>query len=153
MANTCAKFWRYCGIVLTGKKVPDRNIIGNVIRFPTTAADSTLFVTVPTSIPRETKKSGPITRNGRIKADIPMWAPKSPIPTTVISKNERIERMVYHMILEVSHSPFVNGVSDSCLNSFLFLYSEDMLTRENIGLVSTVNPTRPGTRKSMYLND
>ena len=68
------------------KNVPERNIIGNVIRLPTTAADSTLLVRVPTSIPRETKKRGPITRNGKTSGVMPAWAPKRVIPTNVISR-------------------------------------------------------------------
>src|SRR6266571_328893 len=122
-------FCRYAGIRLTGKKVPERNIIGKVIRFPTTAADSTLLLTIPTSIPRDTKNSGPIT------------------------KKEIIPRTTYQIIFEVNHSVLVSGVKDSCLNSLVFLYSLLMLTRLNIGLVSTENPISPGMRKSMYLYD
>ena len=48
--------------------MPERNIMGKVIRLPTTAADSTLFETVPTSIPSETKRNGPRSRNGMIAA-------------------------------------------------------------------------------------
>ena len=41
--------------------------------------------------------------------------------------------------------------SDICLISFVFLYSEVMLTMENMGLTSMEKPISPGTRKSMYL--
>ena len=54
------------------------------------------------------------------------------------------------MIFEMSHSIFVSGVSDSCLKSFVLLYSEEMLTSENIGLTSMEKPTEPGIRKSTY---
>ena len=54
------------------------------------------------------------------------------------------------IIFDASHSIFVSGVSESCLNSFVFLYSEEMLTSENIGLVRIENPIKPGMRKSMY---
>ena len=54
---------------------------------------------------------------------------------------------MYHITLEVSHSIFVSGVSDSCLKIFVFLYSEDMLTIENIGLTSMAKPIKPGTKK------
>ena len=49
-----------------------------------------------------------------------------------------------------SHSIFVSGVRESCLKSFVFLYSEEMLTKENIGLVSIEKPIKPGIMKSMY---
>src|SRR6266516_2765720 len=146
-------FCRYIGIRLTGKKVPERNIIGNVIRLPTTAADSTLLLIIPTSIPRDTKNSGPITKNGSIINLYSRCAPKSAAPTWVIRKNEIIPRTTYQITFEVSHSVLVRGVRDSCLNSFVFLYSLLMLTRLNIGLVRTETPTSPGMRKSMYLYD
>src|SRR6266567_1620373 len=114
-------FCRYAGIRLTGKKVPDRNIIGKVIRLPTTAADSTLLLTVPTSIPRETKNKGPNTRNGRIRRETAMWAPNRYVPTVVIRRKERIDRNVYQNIFEVNHSVFVNGVRDNCLKNLDFL--------------------------------
>jgi hypothetical protein len=68
--------------VLTGKNVPDRNIIGKVIRLPTTAADSTLVETVPTSIPRDTKRNGPMRRNGMIHRVNVICAPKAKTPTS-----------------------------------------------------------------------
>ena len=46
-------------MILIGKKVPERNIIGKVITFATTLSVSTLFATVPTSILREEKNMGP----------------------------------------------------------------------------------------------
>ncbi len=70
-----------------------------------------------------------------------------------MSMKEMIERNVYQTILAVSHSVFVKGVSDNCLKNLDFLYSLEMLTMENIGLVRTLNPISPGTRKSMYLAD
>src|SRR3974377_969077 len=132
-----------------GKKVPERNIMGNVMMSPPTPADSTLFVTVPTSIPRETKNRGPIIRKGITAALIETCAEKKSLPNKVIKKNEMMERTTYQITLEVSHSPFVSGVKDSCLKNFDFLYSEEMLTMENIGLVRIEKPTRPGIRKSM----
>src|SRR5205809_5289447 len=146
-------FCRYIGIKLTGKKVPERNIIGNVIRFPTTAADSTLLLTIPTSIPSDTKNSGPITRNGIIIKAQSRCAPKSATPTWVIRKKEITPSTTYQITFEVSHSVLVRGVRDNCLNSFVFLYSLLILTRLNIGLVRTENHTSPGARKSMYLYD
>src|SRR5450759_3204548 len=139
-------FCRYAGMVATGKNVPERNIIGKVTRFPTTAADSTLFETVPTSIPSETKRNGPSSRNGTISREKVMWAPSKPTPRAVIRKKEIIVRRTYHLSLESSYSVFVRGVSESCLKTLSRLYWELMFTRANIGLVRTEKPTRPGTR-------
>src|SRR5579872_4144717 len=119
---------------LIGKKVPERNIMGKVMMFPMTPADSTLFVTIPTSIPRETKKSGPTIKNGMIAAERPTWAWNAAVPKAYIKTNEMIEIAMYQMTLETSHSPFVSGVSDNCLKNFDFLYSDEMFTIENMGL-------------------
>ncbi len=75
-------------MVLTGKNVPERNIMGNVMRLPTTAADSTLVETVPTSIPRETNMNGPSRRNGMTHGVKVMCAPKAKMPNADIRRNE-----------------------------------------------------------------
>ena len=61
-------------------------------------------------------------------------------------KKETNVRPMYQIILETSHSVFVSGVRESCLKILSRLYWELMLTRANIGLVSTEKPMRPGTR-------
>lgn len=139
-------------MTLIGKNVPDKNIIGKVITFPITLAVSTLFVNVPTNMPNEAKSIGPRTRNGISQTVNMMLAPKTKIPTATISRKEIVDRHMYHKTLDASHSSLVSGVKDNCLNNFVFLYSEDMLTRENMGLTSMEKPTSPGTRKSMYLD-
>src|SRR5450756_630424 len=136
---------------LIGKKVPERNIIGKVTMFPITPAVSGFLVTVPTSMPREANSIGPKMRKGMSQTVKVMFAPKARVPTTTMNTKDIDDSTMYHIILEVNHSIFVSGVSDSCLNSFVFLYSEEMLTSENIGLTSIEKPMRPGTRKSMYL--
>ena len=130
--------------------MPERNIIGNVTMLPITPAVSGLFVTVPTSIPRAAKSIGPKIRKGISPTDKVTCAPKAKTPTPTINRKPAIVKTMYHRTFELSHSIFVSGVSDSCLNSFVFLYSEEMLTNENIGLVSIENPIKPGIRKSMY---
>src|SRR4030067_3251352 len=129
---------------LIGKNVPERNIIGKVMTCPTTLAVSVLLVTVPTSMPTEEKSIGPRTRNSMSHSDSAMCAPKARTPTTTISKKESTDSSMYQSTLEASHSILVRGVKDNCLNSFTFLYSEDMFTSENIGLTSMEKPTRPG---------
>jgi hypothetical protein len=51
-------------MMLMGRNVPARNIIGNVTMFPITPAVSGFLVTVPTSIPKEAKSVEPRTRKG-----------------------------------------------------------------------------------------
>ena len=62
-----------------------------------------------------------------------------------------IESVMYQMTLLASHSILCSGVSESCLNSLVFLYSLVMLTMANMGLTRIENPIRPGIKKSMYL--
>src|SRR5664280_1916002 len=137
-------------MLLMGKKVPARNIMGNVTMLPMTPAVSGFFVTVPTSIPSAAKSIGPRMRKGINQGVIATCAPKANMPTPTISKKPAIVKTMYQMTLDASHSIFVSGVSESCLNSFVFLYSEEMLTSENIGLVSIEKPIKPGIKKSMY---
>jgi hypothetical protein len=134
-----------------GKNVPARNIIGKVMTCPTTLAVSVLLVTVPTSMPIEEKSIGPRTRNGMSHSVNVMCAPKAKTPTAAISKKESTDKNMYQRTFEDSHSILVIGVKDNCLNNFVFLYSDDMFTRENIGLTSIEKPMRPGIRKSTYL--
>jgi hypothetical protein len=139
---------------LMGKKVPDKNIIGNVIMLPTTLAVSVLFVTVPTSIPSEQNIIGPRIKNGmsqtiRVMSVRMMCASNTKIPTAAMSKKEITDKKMYHNTFDANHSSLVSGVKDNCLNSLFFLYSEEMFTIENIGLISIENPMSPGTRKSM----
>ena len=135
---------------LMGKNVPDKNIIGNVIMLPTTLAVSTLFVTVPTSMPSEQKSIGPRMKKGISQIVRVMFAPNTKTPTATMSKKEITDRKMYQRTLDASHSNLVSGVKDNCLNSLFFLYSEEMLTIENMGLISMEKPMSPGTRKSMY---
>ena len=51
-------------MMLMGKNVPERNIIGNVTTFPITPAVSGFFVMVPTSMPNEQNIIGPRIRKG-----------------------------------------------------------------------------------------
>ncbi len=55
---------RYCGMMLMGKNVPERNIIGKVTMLPITPAVSGFFVTVPTSMPNAANSVGPRIRKG-----------------------------------------------------------------------------------------
>src|SRR4030067_1241135 len=137
-------------MMLRGKNVPDRNIIGKVIMLPMTLAVSTLFVMVPTSMPREQNIIGPRIKNGMSQTVRVMLAWNTKIPTATMSKKEIVDKMMYHITFEASHSNFVSGVKDSCLKSLFFLYSAEMLTIENIGLTSIENPIKPGIRKSTY---
>ena len=137
-------------MLLIGKNVPARNIMGNVTMLPMTPAVSGFFVTVPTNMPSAAKSIGPKTKKGINQGVIATCAPKAKIPTPTINKKPAIVKTMYHIILEISHSIFVSGVRESCLNSFVFLYSEEMLTKENIGLVSIEKPIKPGIKKSMY---
>ncbi len=75
-----------------GKKVPDKNIMGKVIMFPTILAVSGVFDTVPTSMPKEQKSSGPSTRNGISHSVNVMFAPNTKMPTPAISRKETDER-------------------------------------------------------------
>jgi len=124
--------------------------MGNVTMLPMTPAVSGFLVTVPTNIPSAAKSIGPKIRNGSNQGVNITCAPNAKIPTPTISKKPAIVKTIYHIILDASHSIFVSGVSESCLNSFDFLYSEEMLTKENIGLVSIEKPIKPGIMKSMY---
>jgi len=124
---------------LMGKKVPDKNIIGNVIMLPTTLAVSVLFVTVPTSIPSEQNIIGPRIKNGmsqtiRVMSVRMMCASNTKIPTAAMSKKEITDKKMYHNTFDANHSSLVSGVKDNCLNSLFFLYSEEMFTIENIGI-------------------
>src|ERR1039457_6194074 len=107
------------------------------MRLPTTAADSTPFETVPTSIPSDTKRNGPRRRNGIIQREYVMLAPRSWTPIVVMRTKETSVRTMYQIILESNHSVLVRGVSESCLKTLSRLYWELMLTSANIGLVST----------------
>src|SRR3989304_8227166 len=138
-------------MMLMGKNVPERNIIGKVTMFPIMPAVSMLLVTVPTSMPSEAKSIGPKTKKGMSHNVKLTFAPYAKTPTATISRKETADRKMYQITLDISHSIFVRGVRESCLNSFIFLYSEDMLTSENMGLTRMENPMRPGIRKSMYL--
>src|SRR5271157_373262 len=108
-------------MMLIGKKVPERNIIGNVTMLPMTPAVSGFLVTVPTSMPSEAKSVGPISRKGMSQGVNAMFAPYTNIPTTTISMKLMTVKTMYQSIFEASHSNFVKGVRDSCLNSLVFL--------------------------------
>ena len=56
-------------MLLIGKKVPARNIIGKVTMLPMTPAVSGFLVTVPTSIPSAAKSIGPKIRKGSSQMD------------------------------------------------------------------------------------
>src|SRR5919205_2256528 len=114
---------------------------------------STLFATIPMTIPSEAKNMGPRIRNGMIQTDKKTCAPKPNAPTPTISTKEITPRKIYQSTFDTSHSPLDRGVSESCLKSLSFLYNEDMLTSENIGLVRMENPIKPGIKKSMYVKD
>jgi len=110
---------------------------------PTMLAVSTLFATIPMTIPREAKNMGPRIRKGMSHADKEICAPKPNIPTPTIRTKEITPRKIYQSIFETSHSPLDKGVSESCLKSLSFLYNEEILTSENIGLIRMDNPIRP----------
>ena len=76
-----------------------------------------------------------------------MCALKASVPTVVIKIKEIIESTMYQMTLETSHSPFVRGVRESCLKNLDFLYSEEMFTMENMGLVKMEKPIKPGNQE------
>jgi hypothetical protein len=134
-----------------GKNVPERNIMGKLMTFPITLAVSGFFVNVPTSMPIEEKSIGPRIKKGISHTVSVMLAFQTKIPTETMSKKLSVERKMYQSTFEASHSILVSGVKDNCLNSFDFLYSELMLTSENMGLINTENPMSPGIRKSTYL--
>src|SRR3989304_2762958 len=120
--------------MLMGKKVPERNIIGNVIMLPKTLALSMLFAKVPTNMPSEQNIIGPKIKNGISQTVSVMCAPNTKVPTATMSRKDITDKMTYHITLDDNHSSLESGVKDNCLNSLLFLYSEDMLTIENMGL-------------------
>src|SRR5918911_1372241 len=143
----------YIGMERIGKKVPDKNIIGKIMTCAMILEFSTFFATIPMTIPNEAKNMGPRIRNGMSQNDKKTCAPKPNVPTPTISTKEITLRKIYQSIFEISHSPLERGVSESCLKILSFLYNEDTLTSENIGLVRMENPMRPGTKKSMYVSD
>jgi hypothetical protein len=102
-------------------------------------------------MPNEEKSIGPRIRKGISQIVSVMCAPKAKIPTTTMSKKLNVDKVIYQITLDANHSILVRGVKLSCLKSFVFLYSEDILTRENIGLTSIEKPMSPGIRKSTYL--
>ena len=51
-------------MMLIGKNVPERNIIGKVTMLPITPAVSGFLVTVPTNMPSDAKSIGPKMRKG-----------------------------------------------------------------------------------------
>ena len=142
---------KYCGIILMGKNVPERNIIGKVTMFPIIPAVSGFLVTIPTSMPNDAKSIGPKIRKGISQIVSVICAPKAQMPTTTMSRKQNVDKVMYQITLDANHSILVRGVKLSCLKSFVFLYSEDILTRENIGLMSIEKPMSPGIRKSMYV--
>ena len=78
--------------MLIGKNVPDKNIIGNVIMLPITLAVSTLFVMVPTSMPREQNIIGPRMKKGTSQTVRVMLAWNNKIPTATMSKKDTTDK-------------------------------------------------------------
>ena len=130
--------------------MPARNIIGKVIMFPIIPAVSGFLVIVPTSIPSEAKSIGPKIRKGISQKVNSIWASKTKIPVKAINRKLATVNVMYHIIFDINHSILVSGVKLNCLKSFVFLYSDEILTRENIGLTSIEKPINPGIRKSTY---
>ena len=133
-----------------GKNVPLRNIIGKVTIFPIIPAVSGFLVIVPTNMPSDAKSIGPKIRKGISQIFSVICAPKAKIPTATISRKLRVDNAIYQITLDANHSILVSGVRLNCLKSFVFLYSDEIFTRENMGLINIEKPIRPGIRKSTY---
>ena len=103
-------FCKYCGILLMGKNVPARNIIGNVTMFPIIPAVSGFLVTVPTSMPNEEKSVGPKIRKGISQIVNVMCASKAKIPTTAMRRKLKTVKVMYQITLDANHSILVRGV-------------------------------------------
>ena len=69
-------------MMLMGKNVPERNIMGKVTMLPMTPAVSGFFVTVPTSMPSEANSIGPKIRKGINQTVKVTCAPKAKMPTS-----------------------------------------------------------------------
>ena len=134
----------------TGKKVPERNIIGLVMTLVTASAVSGSETSEPTVKPITRKHSAPARAIGMAAQAVPeMWMPNATRPNTISTPSCNTASVSEAAIRETRNSHSGIGVSFRRRSTPRFLHATSTVERPITAEIMIERARMPGSRKSM----